>query len=283
MRVLSLVARNGVEKYPRAIEELEEIFATQLPRVHRATVVIDNARPAGSIEPLGDCTTVIGGDTALREFSGWDRGIEHVGASLGDYDLVHFATAAFNTLYVRYLQRFTPGVLDTAAARRACVGHIDFYNETVELGSFRSRHWIRSAFFMLPPSEVRILGRMLALTDGRPLFSGDPVTPFRADAPLCATYQRYITGWLRGDDIGQGTRWHSGFAVDHESLREFEQKTLAILNEQLLSIRLRAQGCPLVDVTWLDSVLKRTGRPPDLFTPWAQQMADRDESAALVR
>lgn len=280
MRVLSIVARHGTERYPSALEELSAIFARQLPQVTRTVVVVDNARPRATVERLDAATTVIGGDTALREFSAWDEALRHVGPGLADFELVHFATAAFNTLYTNYLRRFTPAVLEAAVRGRACVGHIDYYNAAVRLGPFTSRHWLRTACFVLPPSELALLGSMAGYSDRDALFSGDPAAPFRPDAPLCRTYQHYIAGWLRGSDIGQGVRWHSGFSLDRTNLLEFEQKALAIINEHLLAIRLRGQGCPLVDVTWLDTV--GTTGEPDLHTPWTTQLAQRDEAAVVV-
>ena len=69
-------------------------------------------------------------------------------ATLWQYDLVHFVTEAFHTLYVDYLARF-----DTALARKRlparsiCVGHIDCYNQPIEILSYLSQHWIRTCFF----------------------------------------------------------------------------------------------------------------------------------------
>ena len=83
--------------------------------------------------------------------------------------------------------------------------------------------------------------------DGTAFFSGDPANPFRVDAPLDDEYRANILGWLVGEGTGQGVVWHSRFDLDQSALALFEAKTLAILNEHALTIRLRAQGCATVD------------------------------------
>jgi hypothetical protein len=276
-RILTILARYGTEQYPHAEREIAEIFGRQMPAIDRTVLVVDNARPRHSVEERADATVVIGGDNSAREFSAFDRALEFAGSDIWSYDLVHFATSAFNQLYVAYLERFRTALLEALVDRAVCVGHIDCYNEPVDVLTFRSQHWIRSCFFVMPPAEARALGSFASVTDPARFFSGDPHEPFRADAPISDRYREYITHWLTGGDIGQGVEWHSRFALTRETLPEFEHKTRAILNEQLLGIRLRAMGCHLVDVTWLSTMLRH--RAPEEIawdTPWREQIANRD-------
>ena len=122
---------------------------------------------------------------------------------------------------------------------------------------------------------VRALGSFVSEADGRRFFSGDPTSPFLADAPISARYQRYIIDWLTGSDVGQGVTWHSRLALTPEGLVGFEQKALCILNEQMLGVRLRALGCPLVDVTWLSTRTGAVASGAALWhTPWVEQLAE---------
>jgi len=196
---------------------------------------------------------------------------------------VHFATSAFKTLYVAYLDRFDLEVLGAMNGRPVCLGHLDCYNEPIDVLAYRSQHWVRSCFFFLPPAEVKALGRFAFVGDGRPFFSGDPDAPFRSDAPISANYREYIVRWLAGADIGQGVSWHSGFALSRETRPAFEHKAMSILNEQLLGIRLRALGCRLIDVTWLSTELRRK-RPAEIpwSAGWREQLANRETDALRV-
>lgn len=282
MRVLTIFVRTGTTKYATAEQELAELFETQLPAVERQTVVVDTALPCCEIE-RSPGRVVIGGDNSAREFSALDSGLASVGNDLWSYDLVNLATAAFRQLYWAYLDRFVPQVLEAVADRSVCLGHIDCYNEAIDVWGCNSQHWVRSACVFLPPTELRILGTLVSTRDREQWFSGDPSAPFRRDAPLSDAYRRLIIDWLIGNDIGQGVTWHSRISLDDENLPEFERKAMAILNEHLLGLRLRASGCRTIDVTWLSGMLaRRKASDLDWNTPWWRQLADRDRHALRV-
>jgi len=283
VRVLTILVRYGTELYPHAEEHVAEIYRRQMPGVARDVVVVDNALPSGYVEP-GDHRLVIGGDNTFREFSGFDRALQHLAGDLWQYDLVHFVTEAFHTLYVDYLARFDTALLEAIVGRAVCVGHIDCYNQPIEILGFLSQHWIRTCFFYMSPGDARALGSCVTLRDGAPFFSGDPAAPFRADAPLSRRYQEYLIDWITGQDIGQGVTWHSSFGLTPETLPSFERKAMySIMNEHLLGIRLRAMGCRVTDVTWLATMLKTgNGSAIRWDTPWQHQLANRDHAALAV-
>jgi hypothetical protein len=280
-RVLTLMARHGTAKYPDALAAIDAVFRRRMPAARRRTVVIDNALPEGHVASGPGDLTVIGGDNAAWEFSAWERGLRFADADLDGYDLVHLATSAFDTLYTGYLKRFDDALLAEIARHRIACGHIDHYDRPVALLGQESQHWIRSSFLLLPPAELRRLGSPVSIgPDQRAtFFSGDPAAPFRPDAPLSETYRRYITDWLLGDGTGQGVEWHSRFTLTADTLGFFEQKTLAILNEQMLSLRLRSQGCALADTVWAATALARTGQLPEPVPDWRAQLAGRDRNA----
>jgi hypothetical protein len=226
---------------------------------------------------------VLGGDNRSWEFSAIDAALEFVGNGLRRYDLVNIATSAFRQLYVGYLDRFQPALIDAIGGRPVCLGHIDCYNEPVRVLGFVSQHWMRTSCLFLPPSELQILGSVQSAGNRARWFSGEAERPFRADAPLSANYQRLIFDWLTGRDTGQGVTWHSQIGLHAEGLALFEQKALTLLNEHLLSARLRAAGCHLVDVTWLATEMKARVRKVDWRTPWWEQIATREADAVRVK
>jgi len=183
---------------------------------------------------------------------------------------------------VGYLERFTPEVLQAIEGRPVCLGHIDCYNEPIRVLDYPSQHWIRTSCFFLPPEELGILQSVRSAGGRDRWFSGDPAQPFRDDAPLSSSYRRLIVDWLTGGDIGQGVTWHSSIALDAGRLALFEQKALAILNEHLFAIRLRAAGCRLVDLTWLSTRVGDGFDRIDWDTPWWRQIAERRVDAVQV-
>src|SRR5262245_19658235 len=282
MRILTILARFGTDKYPHAEREIGDIFKRQMPTDDQTVITVDNALPRSLVQERRE-GVLLGGDDTAREFSAFDRALDFMGPDIWSYDLVHLATSAFNTLYVAYLERFNASVLEAITGRAVCVGHIDCYNEPIDVLTYRSQHWMRSCFFFLPPTEAKALGRFVSVVDGRQFFSGNPDEPFRVDAPMSLRYRRYITEWLTGGDIGQGVEWHSGFALTRDTLPTFEHKTVAILNEQLLGIRLRALGCHLIDVTWLSTMLRhRNSLEISWTTSWREQLANRDGDALVL-
>ena len=284
-RVVTLLARHGTAKYRDALPDIQALFARQMPEFEHEAVVIDNALDQDHAKLLGPGVTLIGGDNAAWEFSAWDRGVAHLGPCLDDFDWVHLATSAFRQLYTRYLDRFDADMLGLLAGRAAAVGHIDFFNEPVAFAGRSLQSWLRSSFVLLPPAELRLLGPLNSVTDRSGLFSGDPAAPFCGDAPLSAAYQRNILGWLTGEGTGQGTEWHSRFALSEQTLRFFEDKTLAVLNEGMLTSRLRAQGCGIIDATWLATCAGQSFpavRPLRAIPDWRVQVTSRDMDAAIL-
>jgi hypothetical protein len=125
---------------------------------------------------------------------------------------------------------------------------------------------------------------MVGVPDPALFFSGDPTSPFLANAPLSGNYRKYVLDWLTGEGTGQGTTWHSRFVLDAATLPFFEAKALAILNEHMLSIRLRRQSCQLVDATWLATEAARRPAASSLvpIPDWRDQLARRDNDAVAV-
>lgn len=282
VRVLTILARFGTGQYAHAEQEVDDIFRRRMPEVERTVLVVDNALTDTPVAERGP-RMLIAGDNTAREFSAFDRAVRFMGPDIWRYDLVHFATSAFNTLYVDYLERFDTSLLAAAAGRPVCVGHIDCYNEPIEMLGFRTQHWIRTCFFFMPPTEVKALGSFVTIRNGSGFFSGNPEAPFRLDAPVSPTYREYVTAWLTGSDIGQGVKWHSSLELKPETLVSFERKAVTIFNEQLLGVRLRAMGCRLVDVTWVATMLARNRAAAVQWeTSWQQQLANRDRDALVL-
>jgi len=278
MRILTLFVRHGTAKYTEALDDLRAFQRRRLPEVRHDMLIVDNGPEAPSPTPGAE---VIRGSNRRWEFSAWDDGLAHVGARVRDYDLVHLVTSAFNTLYTRYIDRIGPALLEEVAGRATALGHVDWYNEPVELLGYPGQAWLRSSFVFIPPAELLTLGSLVGCTAEPEIFSGDPTSPFRPEAPVSPNYRRYVYDWLTGPGTGQGVTWHSRFVLDRESLPFFQAKAMAIFNEQMLAIRLRLQGCAMVDATWLATELgtRPSTRRRQPFPHWRVQLSQRDTDA----
>jgi hypothetical protein len=282
MRILTLLVRHGTDKFPGAIDDVAALFARQLPEAEWDLIVIDNKLPEDHEQVLGPHRVLIGGSNAMREFSAWQSGLRFVGVRLTNYDFVNLATEAFRTLYIAYLDRFNTRTLRLASGRAAAVGHIDRHNDPVLLLGRQSQAWLRTSFVFLPPAELKMLGALISVAQPSGLFSGNPEEPFRPDAPLSENYRDYLLGWLTGEGTGQGVEWHSRFTLSQDTLPQFQDKVVAILNEHMFSIRLRAQGCAMVDTTWLATWAGKSARDGEPLGPipsWRRQLTERDTDA----
>jgi hypothetical protein len=56
---------------------------------------------------------------------------------------------------------------------------------------------------------------------------------------------------------------------------------MTILNEHLLSIRLRALGCSPIDVTWLSGAFSERGEAPS-HVVWREQLRNRPVDALVT-
>jgi len=275
LKVLSLFVRHGSNKYDDAYLSLMEYYRRCLVNVEITCLIVDNTLPEGQHgEQYG--AQLVGGANTAWEFSAWDSALGALRTSLTRYDFIHFVTSAYEQLYTAYVGRIDTAMLIALRGRDVALGHIDAYDAPVRILGRVSQAWLRSSFVFVPPATLRRLGSMVSLNDARKWFSGDPAAPFHKDAPISTGFRSHIVNWLTGDGTGQGSIWHSRFELNVDTLRHFEAKALAILNEHLLSLRIQAQGTALVDATWMAACMRQaTGVNLASLTDWRRQVSER--------
>ena len=254
MNILCLFVRHGTTAYPDSLSVLDRWYEKHGLLDQRTLWILDNALPADAptLQILQQGVVLRPGDNRAWEFSTWERAIIEAKAEGTNYDVVHFVTSAFNTLYTTYLDHFFAAMLDYVIERSVCLGHIDGYNMRVRLADTTSQAWIRTCFFFLPWSRVATISPWASYSDPTFIFVDPSSRQFRADAPIDENYQSSIASWLEGGSIG-GHTWHTPVSHGLEENIRFQRKTLAILNEHRLAITLRKAGIRLVDFCWLHS------------------------------
>ncbi len=247
VNILCLYLRYGPNDFPGSLEKLFEWYqGKQKKDDFRLTFwIIDNKLPADfDGVDLETGFRLLSGDNAQREFSGFQKVIQQQRGELANYDLVHFVTSAFNQLFTGYLDYFELKHLYPVLHRDICLGHIDSYDRPVTLMDAVSQSWIRTCFFFISPRVLFALKDVHSLKDKRLFFNEKG--EFQENAPVERTYRQYIQQWLSGKKM-QGVTWHGKVKPG----QEFADKALTILNEHMLSIRLRGMGVKLVDYYWL--------------------------------
>ena len=263
LRVLVIFVRHGNTKYSDALEWLIHYYAQCHSNVDRSIIIVDNAMEPGT-EVFHSDYVLIGGRNTEWEFSAIDDAISYAGTSILHYDFIHIVTSAFRRYGTDFIDLVTTTMLQRIIGRNVCLGHIDSYDDEVFLLGKPADYWIRTSFFFLPPTTVLRLGSFVSIpqTFTPVLFSGDPDQPFRSKAPLSDRLKQYVTDWLTGEGTGQAVVWHSRFDLNAKSLRFFEHKALAIINENLLTRRLVGIGSAPLDASYFHSI----GTPNRLIT-----------------
>lgn len=281
MKILTLFARHGADKYRDVDLKVRRYLEEKLSPFECRLTIIDAALPEGSIESRADDVTVIGSSNADWEFGAWKTGLEFHAQDLFHYDYVHFVTSALYNGYIDFHGFLSIEMLRLYHGRAVALGHIEVYNDPVAFRGVRFQAWLRSSYIFLPASEVVMLKNPVTVSCKSDVFSGDPKSPFLADGDVNSRYAYYLNAWLTGEGTGQGVKWHSRFDLDAASLPFFEAKAKAILNEMSLSNRLRAQGCSLVDMTWLHRRMSRKD-VPSVLPHWHDQLMDRGTGHELI-
>ena len=276
LRIATILVGHEPDAYRLAFEKCNELMKSICPDAIRSTIIVDNAQPRAAVDEISEDLSIVGGDNQFREFSAWDQGLAELHRRRLSPDIIHLVTTAFDSLYVDYLKLFNRDSLFFAHRKRCAIGHIDYYNEPVEIVDRVSQSWMRTAFFFLPAEALRRLRTTVSIEPGESFFTKDPSEPFAKDAPVSERYRQYIESWLTGGDTGQGVRWHSAFRLDEQTLPLFRAKATAILNEHLFSIRLRSAGFPLCDIAWLREQLRLYPEQEiDAETDWSTQIRGR--------
>jgi hypothetical protein len=279
MKILTLFVQYGTEKYQGAEDALCQWYASHLPGTEWKRVIIDNALQITPAEGNTALRKVIAGDNSNWEFSGWTHAIKLLRSELCNYDYIHLATSAFNELYTKHLELYSPQILEHLLNRPLAIGHIDCYNESVFLTNYCFQSWIRSCWIFLPAQALLALDSLVSINvNDYQICSNDFTTPFLSDAPLSKNYREYILSWLTGSGTGQGVKWHSANTLTTENFEHFKKKVVAIFNEHLLSVRLQSLGFSLLDITWLSTNLNKC----DDLVSWKTQLKERARDAIAI-
>lgn len=248
-----LFLRYTGEHHDSALRALrDKVLAPCFPGLDPYVLVVDNAVAPEHSGRTPEGWPLIGGDNALKEFSGWTRALDLPAPRerWSADDAVILCNDTFHRNYdVSYLERFDREPVRDWVEQGALVGHVDLYPREIELFGLPMRHWVRSSFVLCRWGS---LARLLPLTTpGGPeaLFAADPGEFFRPDCPLSALYQSYLESFLLGREGEYRCRWHTRIREDSEGLARLKVKAHTIVCEHWLSARARRLALPLRDVS----------------------------------
>jgi hypothetical protein len=244
-KVLVLFVGFDRTRYARAHAAITTLVG-EFARGQATLVRIDNAQESLAARETGPYEFTIGGDNTSWEFSGWQRGLDFAIARGIAFDHAVFVNDAFlngergqepfGLVEIRAL--LNPHTL--AQLQTGLLGRIDFNRFPVVIDGLDAGHWVRSCAFAMDRSTAE--GIRLAAVDRADAdrflpreFSNALLLP---DAPVNREFAEFLTRWI-------SMRWRRAQQVDASNWPFIRGKLTAILNERLLTARLRANGVPI--------------------------------------
>lgn len=229
--------------------ELSERLDLIAPGTRR--VVVDNL--GSGMDWAGDeGFELIAGDNSAREFSGLERGIEHVSRSDAP-DVWLLVNDRYQANDPSLLDWFDGGTLEAVFSTKALSGRINRYPFPCHSFGLEILRWACSSFLVVSDDALERLLPLVVVGEAELKAVSGPVEGERPlldpAGPLDERLRDYLTEWLTGEGGSLSERWYRSRAVDSASWDDLRGKVQSILNEQMLSARARELGIPVLPIT----------------------------------
>lgn len=239
-RLVVIFLQYDTRKYAGAFDHLKD-YLGRLDQRRVTYILVNNKDEGDEFRNLDGNTIYVQGNNADWEFSGWQKGLEFIRRRNIPFDVVLFADDAFEATEPSYLRNHNIGWLILKChLMKAVFGLMGTLWEGIQIYGKSNRVWLGTSAFFMPKVVVDKLGTMVTVDESSiniylpEEFPGNGEI-FKVSAPINQAYKDHIITWLT-------IRWHSKFVLGESSWLFFRAKTKAILNESLLSIRLRNLG-----------------------------------------
>jgi hypothetical protein len=242
----------GRQREQAALDLLRPVLRRAFPDATLRTTVVDNAAPEPSASAIDQDVDRVGGDNSLREFSGWERGIEYVERRHAPQPDAVFVLANDTVARADKHERVAALAADrvAAASRGALVGWVDEYPRPVELFGLTFRQWIDTSLVIAGRATLAALRPLARPFADDELFSTDWRRVFREPSPLSDNYRQYLKTYFLGapavEEFNHG--WYAQEGMTPTNFDAFKMKLRCVFCEHLLGARARAQRIPLVDI-----------------------------------
>lgn len=234
---------------PAAARQAARMLSTHLGSVApQARLVLVDNRGSGMDWAEEEGFEFVSGDNSAREFSGLQRGIDHVLASDNPPCWI-----LANDRYILHGEDLLPlvdgGTLEAVVATGALSGRISRYPTRSRAFGLTIDSWVCSNFLVVAATSLARIGSLVTVGTAELATvvndSGTEGPLLRADGPLDSTQMGYLTEWLTGDGTALNDHWYRHRPATSESWDDLRGKAQSILNEQLLSARARRAAIPV--------------------------------------
>ncbi len=244
INVAVIFVQYDIKRYPKSFECFKrKIEASIINSNLKITyVVVDNY--ADSVFELKNDENLhlISGENGEWEFSGWDRGVKYILGRESAPDVLHFANDAWHAYGWTLLDKIS--IFNVALSLKnsplQVVGQIDSKGFPMHINKFDVSEWVCTNNYFMSPHVYRMLKQLTSFTSNEL----DEIVPvkheggvyFSQPSILSTSYQNMVLNWLLNE-------WHGKFKVSESTWPKFRLKILAMLNESMLTARIKGLGC----------------------------------------
>lgn len=246
MKLLVLFLQYDTKKYPESFEKAC-IYIEKI-RCSKIYIIIDNAHENKDTKKINYNTYIIGGDNSAWEFSGWDKGLEFANKNDIDYDIVLFVNDAFFAYGWSILENAaTYKLANITKNHEAFMGQLDTKGYPMKIYGKNVSSWICSNAFFMHKKILNLLDKITSVVENDLnyfLYKSFNESYFLPNAPLDENYKNMARNWLTKE-------WHSKIIVSEKNWGFFRKKVQAMLNESLLTSRIRSLGFEIISYAQL--------------------------------
>ncbi len=194
-------------------------------------------------------------DNSGQEFGGYQAAINRMASDPPERLIVmndtvgsHCAlSSAYMAAFLRQLSRPMDGFI---------LGATDWSPRVLKLRGLHSPRWIRTHFFAIDRSAMKILGNRLYQPELDELINTSPDLGIFFGEEVSGALRSHIQHWLFSPS---GTNWYKAAPLDQENCSTMAAKARSIIQEKYLAMKLEAADVPIIEV-----YLRRGERVRDL-------------------
>jgi hypothetical protein len=235
--LLVVFLQYDTEKYQNSFVKLKELIDESKCNV---TYINVNNRKIDSLEVIRNNCHYISGDNSCWEFSGWDAGMKYA----QQQGIKSSAILFINDAWMAYGWNFLKEIdlrqaIEGLKLRDVLIGHIDTKGYQLKIDDFDVTNWICTNAFLMNENIYLSLGRLISYS----IDDINSVLPaefenqkyFLSTAKLSTSYQNMLVEWLTKE-------WHGKLTISDKNWTFFKMKVLAMINESLLTARIKRLG-----------------------------------------
>jgi hypothetical protein len=248
MKLVILYVQYKPKSYTGSFEQLKS-YVDKIPFCKKQYFIIDNEYEGDVVQEIGNEVSKIGGDNSSWEFSGWQKGLDFLNAQKIEYDLVLLCNNAF-------LMNDGSSLLERYAARAAylsyflqsVVGRADSYGKEFQIESHKMKSWVCTNSFFIPRRFIQKIKSVITFNS----HDMERFLPVEYNSGEIFLKEAAISQWYMDKALIEWLtkNWHGSFSLSNNTWDIFSRKVHSILNEVVLTARLRESGARVLDYRW---------------------------------